>query len=385
MNSYAAILSIGFRETITEHHYIPHYQTLQKSLIDASLGESGAFDENHCSVFSSHIYQSEPNRYIYHSDHLGSSAFLTDASGDPTQHLQYMPFGENFIEQRSITSYYTPYTFSAKERDTETGYSYFGARYYSSEISIWLSVDPMADKYPSMSPYMYCAGNPVMLVDPDGRKFDYSKLSKSEKKMINKEIRHLRFKSKTFRTMYRQMNQSETVYTFIKYKADISSENLWEKASGYCNNGKIGWGDENPSTLVQEMFHGYQEMKENSEIYRGSTITDQEAEGEVATYYIMNEVSSKKKNRYLPMGGIKDIVQKGNIADIILMDVFKDYKPSPNRKEAGSKEFDRKYQEFKKSFVDHNSDGILGERPKNYQGAITNAKAVGLMKLLKAE
>jgi RHS repeat-associated protein len=110
----------------------------------------------------------EPNWYIYHSDHLGSSAFLTDASGDPTQHLQYMPFGETFVEQRSITSYYTPYTFSAKERDTETGYSYFGARYYDADISVWLSVDPMADKYPSMSAFMYCAGNPVMLVDHFG-------------------------------------------------------------------------------------------------------------------------------------------------------------------------------------------------------------------------
>ena len=35
-------------------------------------------------------------------------------------------------------------------------------------ISIWLSVDPMSDKYPSMSPYNYCANNPVILVDPDG-------------------------------------------------------------------------------------------------------------------------------------------------------------------------------------------------------------------------
>ncbi len=60
------------------------------------------------------------------------------------------------------------FTFSAKEKDTETGYSYFGSRYYSSELSIWLSVDPMADKYPSMSPYVYCANNPIKLVDPNG-------------------------------------------------------------------------------------------------------------------------------------------------------------------------------------------------------------------------
>ncbi len=46
--------------------------------------------------------------------------------------------------------------------------NYFGARYYDSDLSIWLSVDPLAGKYPSMSAYMYCAENPVMLVDPDG-------------------------------------------------------------------------------------------------------------------------------------------------------------------------------------------------------------------------
>ena len=60
------------------------------------------------------------------------------------------------------------YTFSAKEKDSETGLSYFGSRYYSSDLSIWLSVDPMSDKYPSLSPYTYCANNPVKLVDPNG-------------------------------------------------------------------------------------------------------------------------------------------------------------------------------------------------------------------------
>jgi RHS repeat-associated protein len=60
------------------------------------------------------------------------------------------------------------YTFSAKERDSETSLSYFGSRYYSSDLSIWLSVDPMSGKYPSLSPYVYCANNPVKLVDPNG-------------------------------------------------------------------------------------------------------------------------------------------------------------------------------------------------------------------------
>lgn len=62
-----------------------------------------------------------------------------------------------------------PFVSTGKERDEETGYGYFGARYMDHELmTMWLSVDPLADKYPSMSPYNYCAGNPVKLVDPDG-------------------------------------------------------------------------------------------------------------------------------------------------------------------------------------------------------------------------
>jgi len=110
----------------------------------------------------------EPDLYFYHSDHIGSSSFITDNDGYASQHLQYLPFGELFVEQRSTANYYTPYKFSGKEKDEETSYSYFGARYYMSDVSVWLSVDPMRDKYPSMSPFMYCAGNPVVLKDPNG-------------------------------------------------------------------------------------------------------------------------------------------------------------------------------------------------------------------------
>ena len=60
-----------------------------------------------------------------------------------------------------------PFVFTGKERDAETGYYYHGARFNSSDIG-WLSVDPLADKYPSLTPYNYCAWNPVKLVDPDG-------------------------------------------------------------------------------------------------------------------------------------------------------------------------------------------------------------------------
>ena len=71
-----------------------------------------------------------------------------------------------------------PSSCTGKERDEETGYGYFGARYMDHELmTMWLSVDPMADKYPSLSPYNYCAWNPIKLIDPDGREINpvYSK------------------------------------------------------------------------------------------------------------------------------------------------------------------------------------------------------------------
>ncbi len=113
----------------------------------------------------------EPGVYFYHSDHLGGASWITDGSGIPVQHLQYLPFGEPFVDQHPA-GYQERFRFTGKERDEETGYGYFGARYMDHELmTMWLSVDPMADKYPDISPYAYCAWNPVKLVDPDGREF----------------------------------------------------------------------------------------------------------------------------------------------------------------------------------------------------------------------
>jgi len=135
--------------------------------------ELGAEIELHGIEDFADLDDAEEELYFSHSDHLGSASFITNASGEAVQHLQYLPFGESFVTQTS-SSWESRYTFSGKEKDQETGYSYFGARYYDSDLSVWLSVVPiaigtLASKYPSMSPFMYTAGNPVMLVDPDGR------------------------------------------------------------------------------------------------------------------------------------------------------------------------------------------------------------------------
>ena len=98
-------------------------------------------------------------------DNCGS---LICNDGEAIQHLQYLPYGESYVNHR-IGGYNERYTFTGKERDEETGYTYHGARYYdASFLTSWLAIDPMADKYPSMSPYNYCAWNPICAIDPNG-------------------------------------------------------------------------------------------------------------------------------------------------------------------------------------------------------------------------
>jgi RHS repeat-associated protein len=129
----------------------------------------------------------ETLRYFYHPDHIGSTSWVTDSARNGIQYCEYLPYkklrffsslafgktnefvlhslpasvGEPFLEKRS-TTWNSRYTFSGKERDGETGYSYFGARYYNSDISIWLSVDPLSDKYPNLSSYAYCIVSPYV-------------------------------------------------------------------------------------------------------------------------------------------------------------------------------------------------------------------------------
>jgi RHS repeat-associated protein len=110
----------------------------------------------------------EQNQYFFHPDHLGSASYITDRKGELREHLEYMPFGETFVEEHTSIGG-QDYRFTGKELDAETGLYYFGARYYDPITSVWQSVDPMAEKYAGWSPYNYVMLNPVKLVDPDGK------------------------------------------------------------------------------------------------------------------------------------------------------------------------------------------------------------------------
>ena len=113
--------------------------------------------------------------FFYHSDHLGSTSYITDAKTNVAQFDAYLPYGELLVDEHS-SSEEMPYKFNGKELDEETGLYYYGARYMNPRTSLWYGVDPLAEKFPSVSTLSYCFDNPIKYIDPDGRKTQYATL-----------------------------------------------------------------------------------------------------------------------------------------------------------------------------------------------------------------
>ena len=115
--------------------------------------------------------------HFYVNDALGSRRVQTDPAGFPEQTCQNLPFGDQLYCTGSLNSP-TEHHFTGKERDTESGLDYFGARYYASTMGRWMSPDwadkPEAVPYSdldnpqSLDLYGYINNNPLSKADPDG-------------------------------------------------------------------------------------------------------------------------------------------------------------------------------------------------------------------------
>jgi RHS repeat-associated protein len=152
-----------------------------------NYGQNGGYTGNCVSSYASNVEEKEI--YWFHPDHLGSSSFITGLDGEVTQNMEYFPSGEIFVENHYKDDLNSQYKFNGKEQDSETGYYYYGARYYNPRVSLWLNVDPLADYNPfynrehyidgqhnggihnsgNLNPYIYCYQSPVIYVDPNGK------------------------------------------------------------------------------------------------------------------------------------------------------------------------------------------------------------------------
>lgn len=97
-------------------------------------------------------------------DHLGSSTARLNTSGGIIDRQEYYPFGDSSLRTYSKKRY----QYIGKEKDQESGLHYLGQRYYAAWTCRFTSVDPLALKYSSQSPYAYADNNPIMKSDPTG-------------------------------------------------------------------------------------------------------------------------------------------------------------------------------------------------------------------------
>ena len=169
-------------------------------------------------------------------------------------------------------------TFTGKEKDSETGFYYFGARYYDPSLSgLFLSVDPMADKYPSTSPYAYCAWNPVKLVDQNGDSCIFADeiTKQSFYKSYNRitdELNTMRDKGRTRGSNYKKMEKMKECFdevigsSTVFYYKSISNKDKTGRVilSGGSTYAKLGikgicvdfiFGSE--ESMVHETRHAY--------------------------------------------------------------------------------------------------------------------------------
>lgn len=111
----------------------------------------------------------------YLKDHLGNNRVLADGSGNAVALHDYDPYGEEIAVASSSLPYPlppgakdSPYKYGGKEWNETTSTYDFEARYLSPSFHRFTTMDPLAEKYYSISPYAYCANNPANLVDPFG-------------------------------------------------------------------------------------------------------------------------------------------------------------------------------------------------------------------------
>ena len=136
----------------------------------------GVFTENgslkHWNIVANGIagrLKANGDKLFYIKDHLGSTRAVVNETGGVVESHDYYPFGLQMPGRSFLaTSTATKEKFTGKELDGEIGLYYIVWRRYDPATGRWLSVDPLAGKYPSLSPYNYVANNPLKFIDPDG-------------------------------------------------------------------------------------------------------------------------------------------------------------------------------------------------------------------------
>ena len=115
-----------------------------------------------------YITLSDKKSHYYLQDHQGNNRVVLNESGSVEEVNHYYPFGGLYANSTNVQSY----TYNGKELDTKKGLNWYdyGARMYDAALGRWHTVDPLAENYYRVAPYVYCDNLPVRYIDTDGRK-----------------------------------------------------------------------------------------------------------------------------------------------------------------------------------------------------------------------
>ena len=157
---------------------------------------------------------------------------------------------------KSYTSFSSRFRFNGKEWDEETGNYYYGARYYDPKVSVWLSVDPLAHKYPAWSSYNFVMNNPLLFIDPDGREVEYNKFRDRIKVAWN------RLTNSSFRSNFNTLKKSSELYVFNGSVSGEEGSFTTDGSKLYLNysfsGGNKSSGTGRSTSLLHETEHGVQ-------------------------------------------------------------------------------------------------------------------------------
>ena len=211
--------------------------------------------------------------FFYHSDHLGSTSYITDDHANITQYDAYLPYGELLVDEHS-SSEDMPYKFNGKEMDAETGLYYYGARYMNPVTSLWYGVDPLAEKYVATGGYVYTLDNPVRLIDPDGRKLEGATKSDAAKMLEDINVVFKAEKFAEFRKLISRSGKHATGKDFNKIDPAAYSNYI-------ANNSELSNDDKALMDILvnsinsDDFTYKFQYVSENDELQDKSMLAPQ--------------------------------------------------------------------------------------------------------------
>lgn len=235
-------------------------------------------------------------------------------------------------------------------------------------VSRWLSPDPLTAKYPFLSPYNYVANNPILYIDSDGKEFDLSNLSESQKQDFHSMIKTLS-ESDMFRYVYEQMANSSSVFV-VNLDANTRGGGSF-KPNADKHGGTVNLRSFNGSTPAQELFHGYQYDNVSKQYPNGVSPSDIETEGDLFTYYVEVQLGG---SRNVPFG-----------MDNILNPPMEYNEEIPTSQEMGTTEFNQYYQNLKQErfeyWTNEKQNNPDADVPKSYTTTPTNAPPNAIKKV----